>query len=142
MSWLPRNAVVVPIDFSDESFDAVNVGRELTSASGTLHLIHVLPELRPSEPGVIWKTVDDEHRSQHVREAISKRLGELHLDGVMVTVAFGDPAREIAGFAEKSKADLIVMPSRGKGGAIRVLLGSVAERVIHLAHCSVLVLRR
>lgn len=141
MSWLPKQTVVVPIDFSDESLQAAELAREFTGATGRLHLIHVLPELSPSEPGVIWHAVDDASRTQHAREALERRLKELKIEGAAIKIAFGDPAREIARFAEEIQAELILLPSRGRGGALRVLLGSVAERVLHLAHCPVLVLR-
>ena len=56
-------------------------------------------------------------------------------------VRFGDPGREIAAFAEKLHAELIVMPSHGRTGLSRSLIGSVAERVVRLAHCPVLILK-
>ena len=56
-------------------------------------------------------------------------------------VRFGDPGREIAAFAESQHADLIVMPSHGRTGLSRILIGSVAERVVRLAHCPVLILK-
>ena len=43
--------------------------------------------------------------------------------------------------ADEWGADLIVMPSHGRSGVKRLLIGSVAERVVRLAHCPVLVLR-
>ena len=58
-----------------------------------------------------------------------------------IEILFGDPGHEITEFAERVKADLIVMPSHGRTGLSRLLIGSVAERVIRLAHCPVLVLR-
>ncbi len=54
----------------------------------------------------------------------------------------GDPGHEIVKLADTLKADLIVMPSHGRTGLAHVLIGSVAERVIRLAHCPVLVLRK
>ena len=52
MSWLPRNRVVVPYDFSDESFEAISLGHQLVDEPGHLHVVHVLPELTATEPGV------------------------------------------------------------------------------------------
>jgi nucleotide-binding universal stress UspA family protein len=46
----------------------------------------------------------------------------------------------IAEYAKKKKADLIVVPSLGQTGLKRLLIGSVAERVVRLAHCPMLVL--
>lgn len=141
MGWFPKKTVVVPIDFSDASLEAAKLGQELVGDRGTLHVIHVLPELSPMEPGVIWHTVDDESRSRHAQEAIEKRLSEAGLKGASISIGFGDPSKEVVRFAEKLGAELIVLPSKGRGGAIRVLLGSVAERILHLAHCPVLVLK-
>ncbi|MEJ7803327.1 MAG: universal stress protein [Candidatus Limnocylindria bacterium] len=53
----------------------------------------------------------------------------------------GDPAREILATAEDQGADLIVIGSRGLGGLARLLLGSVARKVLIHAHCSVLIVR-
>ena len=47
----------------------------------------------------------------------------------------------ITELAAELKADLIVLPSHGRTGLKRLLIGSVAERVVRLAHCPVLVLR-
>ncbi len=58
---------------------------------------------------------------------------------VMVTV--GDPAAEIVNVAKETGADLIVMGSRGLGRIQGIVLGSVSDRVVHLAHCPVLVVR-
>ena len=53
-----------------------------------------------------------------------------------------NPAERIVALAEKIKADLIVIRSRGFGGMKRVLLGSVSDSVVRHAHCPVLVVRR
>ena len=47
-----------------------------------------------------------------------------------------------ASFAQEKHAELIVIPSHGRTGITRLLIGSVAERVVRLAHCPVLVLRK
>ena len=57
-------------------------------------------------------------------------------DGV---APIGDPAQEIVRGADAFEADLIVMGTRGQKGFERLLLGSVARKVLQRAHCSVLV---
>ena len=141
MSWLPRRSVVVPVDYSDESFQAVDLAVTLVSDPSHLHVIHVLPYLIPTEPGVIWSTVDDTGRMEHAREALETRLSEAGHKGIDICVEFGDPGQQIAEFAQRQDADLIVLPSHGRTGLNRLLIGSVAERVVRLAHCPVLVLR-
>ena len=74
--------------------------------------------------------------------ALRSRIQGTSAQGANVTVAFGDPGREITEFAERQKADLIVIPSHGRTGLTRLLPGAVAERVAPSAHCPVLVLRK
>ena len=142
MSWLPKKSVVVPIDFSDESFEALHAALDLAEKPSGLHVIHVLPALEPAEPGVIWQTVDDESRRRHAEQALRERMGDSKLAGVEVNIAIGDPGHEIADYAQRVGAELIVLPSHGRTGLKRLLIGSTAERVVRLAHCPVLVLRK
>lgn len=139
--WLPKQRVVVPVDFSDESFLALETALELVPDSSHLSLIYVLPVLEPAEPGVIWTTVDDESRRHHAELALAERLTDTRFAGLKKHIAFGDPGHEIADFAEREHADLIVLSSHGRTGLRRLLIGSVAERTIRLAHCPVLVLK-
>lgn len=141
MPWLPKHCVIVPVDFSDESFGALDTALEMVDAPTAVHLLHVLPILDPAEPGVIWTTVDNTMREKHALDALHERLTDTKYQGVWMTVAFGDPGSAIATFAQDEKADLIVLPSHGRTGLRRWLIGSVAEKVVRLAHCPVLVLR-
>jgi nucleotide-binding universal stress UspA family protein len=141
MAWLPKSTVVVPIDFSEKSFEAVAAALELVDNASHLHVVHALPSLEPAEPGVIWTTIDDPSRARHAEAAIRNRLSGNEYQDVQVAVTFGDPGREVAEYAGKVKAELIVLPSHGRTGITRMLIGSVAERVVRLAHCPVLVLR-
>ncbi|MGD6852608.1 MAG: universal stress protein [Candidatus Bathyarchaeia archaeon] len=56
-------------------------------------------------------------------------------------VAKGRPFEQITGFAKGLEVDLIVMGTYGRRGAERILLGSVAERVIEYSPCPVLVVK-
>jgi nucleotide-binding universal stress UspA family protein len=58
-----------------------------------------------------------------------------------IDIRSGDPAQEIVRAASDWKADLIVMGSRGRTGLARLLLGSVARKVVGHAPCSVLIKR-
>jgi nucleotide-binding universal stress UspA family protein len=55
--------------------------------------------------------------------------------------SFGDPAQEIMTVAQDRQADLIVVGSRGHGRLAGLLLGSVTQKVVSLAHCPVVVVR-
>jgi nucleotide-binding universal stress UspA family protein len=53
----------------------------------------------------------------------------------------GGPSREITAYADRSGADLVVMGTHGRGGIDRILLGSVAERVVRSSSVPVLTVR-
>ena len=55
--------------------------------------------------------------------------------------SFGDPAQEIIATARKQHADLIVVGSRGHGRLGGLLVGSVAQKLVSLAPCPVVVVR-
>ena len=142
MKWLPRRTVVVPIDFSDDSLAAMDTAREMVEDLADLHAVHVLPVLEPNDPGVIWYNIDDASRSRHAGEALRKELVGRGHEGMEVAVRFGDPGHEIARYAEEVAAGLIVVSRHGQSGLKQILIGSVTERVVRLAHCPVLVLKK
>jgi nucleotide-binding universal stress UspA family protein len=141
MSWLPRPNVVVPIDFSEDSFSALRTACDLAGEPAHLHVVYVLPHLEPADPGVIWETVDDRSRTEHAEGALREELQRRGCDVGQVAVRFGDPGHEIATYAEQVSAGLIVVSSQGRSGLGRLLIGSVADRLVRLAHCPVLVLK-
>jgi nucleotide-binding universal stress UspA family protein len=141
MGWLPKNCVVVPFDFSEQSDPGLESAQVFVASVSGLHVVHVLPTIELAEPGVIWETIDDDARRRHTEAAFRERFAKTPFEQVDFQVRFGDPGREIAAFAEKLHADLIVMPSHGRTGLSRLFIGSVAERVVRLAHCPVLILK-
>ena len=142
MSWFHKRKIVVPIDFSDESFNAFETAMEIAEQPSAVHVIHVLPDLSPAEPGVVWGEINNENRARHATEALRERLPDDSSSDVQIEIEFGDPGYRIADRAKQLEADLVVMPSHGRGGLKRLLIGSVAERVARLAHCPVLILRK
>ena len=88
MPWLPKKCVVVPVDFSEDSFVALDTAMELAAPAG-VHIVYVLPMLDPAEPGVIWTTVDNSSRSRHAEDAMRERLADKKYQGVSID----DPLR-------------------------------------------------
>jgi nucleotide-binding universal stress UspA family protein len=74
----------------------------------------------------------------HEFQALMKRR-RLDSSTVKVNVVIGRPDAEIVRFAQEHGADLIVMGTHGYNGVKRLLLGSVADHVVRLATCPVLV---
>ncbi len=144
MSWFPKKCVVVPIDFSNSSDEAIQTALEITRKPEEVHVIHValLPNFVPYA-GEVIATVEPERwldlAKTHLAEYLKSRP---QFAGVCSKVVEGDAAARIAEFAAETHADLIVMPSHGYHGVKRFLLGSVTELVLRHAPCEVLVLRR
>jgi nucleotide-binding universal stress UspA family protein len=142
MTYFPKQCVVVPVDFSKESLAAVEVGRKLVDAPDHLHVIHVLIDITPLEAGEVWGVIDPQSRIEQTEKILKEKLADPQYQGVHTAVLLGEPAHGIADYAQEKHAELIVIPSHGRTGITRLLIGSTAERVVRLAHCPVLVLRK
>jgi len=141
---LMPDKVLTPTDFSEQADRAVKMGLSMVSSPDKLTVLHVAPALNSfsaGDPAIGWNEVSDQSRVEHLEKQLRKRFNEKGFDGVHFEVVFGSPAEEIAHYAEKDHVDLIILPSHGRTGLARLMIGSVAERVVRLAHCPVLVLR-
>lgn len=141
MSWLTKQSVLIPIDFSELSYEAIAPAKEYVGDISSLKIIHVLSPLHPADPASMWETLNDAERLQKVKDFLHTKLGEMGYDGAEIEVTIGDPSTEIVDYAKAISAELIVMPSHGRKGVSRFLLGSVAERVVRLSPCPVLILK-
>ncbi len=142
MSWLQKQSVLVPTDFSEASLAVLPTAREFIAQESQLHIVHVLPaKLHPAEPGAMWQTVTEDSRRQHAAAALKAKLQAQGYGDAQVRILFGTPSHEIADYAQQQAIELIVMPTHGYTGIKRVLMGSVAEQVARLAPCPVLLLR-
>ena len=141
MSWLTKKSVLVPIDFDELSYSAIAPAKEFVETEADLTLIHVLAPLHPADPAAMWHTLDNEQRKHKVREFLVQKLNELGYQEIEIKLAIGDPSTEIIDYAKEISADLIVLPSHGRQGISRFLVGSVAERVVRLSPCPVLILK-
>ncbi len=142
MSWNPGKCIVVPIDFSESAEPAVRQAIDMASSPDCVHVVHVLPDLDSVSPGVVFGNITDESRLAAARKYTADFLASHDLKGVNSDVLIGDPGTKVVDYASENNAQLIVIPSHGYHGVKHLLLGSVAERIIRHANCSVLVLRR
>ncbi len=141
MPWLPKNMVLVPYDFSDEAIAAIDTALQMVAASADVRVVFAMQDLSPLEMGEMWGTIDDQVRRDHALMAMREKLADPKYAQTTLAVVFGDPGHAITNYASENKADLIVLPSHGRTGIKRLLIGSVAERIVRYAHCPVLVLR-
>jgi nucleotide-binding universal stress UspA family protein len=139
--------ILVPVDFSLTSRAAVEQALAFAQAfQGSLHLLNVWevpPYLRPDL--TVWSEELSASLELHLRDEAEKAMRHLMLDlglqdraGVGTEIRSGTPHSTIVEVAESGRFDLIVMGTHGRGVLSRVLMGSVAERVVRLAPCPVL----
>lgn len=140
VDFFPRKSVVVPIDFSDASSMAIETALEIAASRDRIHIVSVLPALDLTELGETGM-ISDEDRINSCREYMSRYLTEHGYGSLEMHASVGDPGTRVIEHAIKVNADLIVMPSHGRHGLKRWLLGSTTERVLRHSLLPVLVLR-
>lgn len=142
MSWLPRKKVLVPTDFSEPSVEAIQTARELVENDADLTVLYVLEPLEYAAPASLFGDFDPDARKARATKFLDEFLARHELSGLTCEIVIGNPGLKITEYASEHGIKLIVMPSHGYHGLKRILLGSVAERVLRHAECPVLVLRR
>lgn len=142
MSWFPKKTVVVPVDFSTASADALKTALTLVEKPDDVKVIYVTATPIPFNYVEGWALDDPAARRAAAHEQLTRFLEATQATGAKPVIREGDPGLLIADYADEVHADLIVMPSHGYHGVKRLLLGSVAERVLRHANCPILVLRR
>ena len=116
--------ILFATDFSGVADEAARVARDYAERfQARVHLFHVL------SPGEVDAT------------QLFSRTRDTLLPGVPVIMAStaGNPADEIVRYAAGHEIDVVVLGTHGRTGVSRLLLGSVAERVLCTAPCPVLV---
>jgi len=143
-------SVLVAMDGSEDSFQALRFLLSLPPARRTkLRLLSVVEPIRypTSAPGAVrghltrmLKEIENERRGE-LESVLEKAAAELEGSITRVTrsTPTGDPADVIVAAAHDS--DLVVVGARGLGGMSRLLLGSVSEKVLRYAPCSVLIVK-
>jgi universal stress protein A len=141
--------ILVPTDFSEGSDAALACARELASATGaTLHMMHVVEnpfapggfmEMYPLPVGYLPAELE---KAAHERLQSCLSAGDRATCQATFSTTIGIPAREILQrLDEEPKIDLVVMATHGRGGVARMVMGSVADKVVRGAHCPVMTLR-
>jgi len=135
--------ILVPTDGSDAVDAAVEEALSLATLSeAVVHALYV--EERAGDlvaPGGNFLTVEGTvaERGERAVADVRHRALEAGVDAE-TEVRTGDPAEQIAAYA-RDNADAVVMATHGRSGVRRVMLGSVAERVIRRAEVPVVVTR-
>lgn len=145
--------IVVGLDYSPAGDLALERALELAAArsAAEVHVVNVVnlygaqPILDGSAepPGFVGVTLADATAAleRHVEQRRAAYPGTLGSVRVRAHLRLDAPASEVAQLAADLEADLVVVGTHGKRGIARLLLGSVAEEVVRLAPCPVLVVR-
>jgi len=149
---VPFQRIVCPVDFSEPSYAALDTADELAVRCGAeLCVVHVVPPVRmiyPLGPYPGFMNFEEPEYERVVCETAGKALSDLikrhplRAAKVRPLVRCDNVADGIVGIAEKEGADLIVSATHGLSGWRHLVFGSVAEKVLRLAHCPVLIIHR
>lgn len=137
-------SIIVPIDFSDTSLQALDyaiaLAREFGSRIQFLHVLEFPAVFNSDKPAyAAWDKAAKEASAQRLSELIREKTEGIA--SVTSDVRFGRAYQTVCERALQEKADLIVIGTHGFSGLKHVMLGSTAERVIRHAPCSVLTVR-
>lgn len=136
---LPR-IILFATDFSPSCDQAWEAACQLARAGGAqLIVLHVIPpQVTGYEKSVLQGLPISQYREQAERALHKYHCADVPLSRRLVE---GEAADTIVRVAKESGADCIVLGSHGYGLLTRILLGSVAEKVLRKAPCLVLVVR-
>ncbi|WP_281193398.1 universal stress protein [Halorubrum sp. F4] len=134
--------LLLPFDGSDGAVDVLGHAADIASGTdATVHVLFVADTARDSVTVIEGETVDAlERRGDRVVSEATEALEAAGVDHD-ATVRHGNPVPTIVDHAEREGHDLIVMPTRGREGIPRHLLGSVAEKVVRHSTIPVLTTR-
>jgi nucleotide-binding universal stress UspA family protein len=141
----PFAHALVPTDLSESARQGADMAAQLVRPHGAITLLHVL-ELPVSYAGEIRLAEFARDLDKHAVAALedeAARLRNATTAKVTARTRIGYPGvQTLAALDDDPTVDLVVMGSHGRTGIKRVLLGSVAEKVVRHARCPVLVARK
>ena len=141
--------ILVPVDGSKYSMEAVKVAVQYSKAAkADILLMTVTPFISGLDLEISAGAMDSlkEGMKSRGEDVLKKAQDILTAEGITAKTILSSSisaADDIVGFAEKEKTDLIIIGSRGLGGAAtRFIMGSVASAVVSHAPCNVYVVKK
>jgi nucleotide-binding universal stress UspA family protein len=135
-----KRRIIVGVDGSDSSLDALRSAARIAAAMECpleAITVWVYPPVFEADPPVQWGLAEDAKRTADT--AGRAVFGAKFPDWFTATTRRGSPARVL--IEESAGAEMLVLGSRGHGGFIGMLLGSVSNACVQHAHCPVLIVR-
>lgn len=139
------SSIVVPTDFSQNANLAIETAIDLAKKyQAKVTVVYVIPQVifHPDWAVDLEDTLDLGDITEEAQQALLKTTEPYRQDvNITEQVLSGGPHVEIVRLARQIKADLIVIGAHGTADRKPLLMGSVAEKVIREAPCSVLTVR-
>ncbi|MDE1237645.1 universal stress protein [Vibrio aestuarianus] len=138
--------ILVPVDLNDKGFADKAVELAVWHArhsNAEIHLLNVLPGIHMSMVATYFPKDAAAKMKSDVKQQL-KQFSDQHIDDEIIYklhVAEGKTYATILDYAEKLGADLIVMPSHKRSKIDKVMLGSVASKVVQYSPINVLVVK-
>lgn len=131
--------ILFPTDGSDPAESVLEYALQIASEhAATIHILNVADTGRDSVTTIRGEVIDAlEEEGQRIVEEAAQRVRDQGVS-VVSEVLQGDPYKTIVDYSQQSNIDCIVMPTHGRRGIHRFLLGSVTERVINTAEVPVI----
>lgn len=144
METLPRR-IVVATDGSGDAEIAAAVASDVAARCGAeLHVVHAWIPITMHGYPTPFAAADPEQLRSEAQETLTQEVGRIAAAGGCVAgmhLQEGRPAEAIVRLCREIGGELLVTGSRGHGPLRRLVLGSVAEHVLHLTTCPLLVTR-
>ena len=139
--------ILVPTDFGEAADAALTYARALAQRfHASIEVLHVADDVAARMfagemyvPSEAQKDIELAARRQLDERVIDNDVDPITITALIVTSTA--PAGTIVQHAKDTNVDLIIMGTHGRGAVAHLLMGSVAERVVRLAPCPVLVVR-
>lgn len=127
----PLRKLLVPMDYSPAALAALELALTLLEPGGGLILLHAIAPVVSA--GTPERPLEDPRAEEWARAEFEKLRGALAGTSSRLEIRYGAPDAATIEAAGEVGADAIVMGTRGRTGIARILLGSIAERVLRLA---------
>lgn len=138
--------ILVPVDFSLSSHSALEAAAEMAKQfHAEIHLVHVIPSFPTT---TVADFIPEAKLIEAARGEAERQFtvcqNDLAAKGVKVSYSIensADVASQIVDVAEREHTDMVVISTHGVTGWYPLVFGSIAEKVVKLVHCPLLLLR-
>jgi len=135
--------IIVPVDLEEHTEKIVEyaayMAEKLSAEFTIVHVVEPFRAIGDLELGTASVKEYNQRRITHSEEFLEKLVKEYPSCKNAVVIS-GEIVEEILDFAKKKEASLIIIGTHGTKGIEKLLLGSVAERVLKRAHCPTLIM--